>query len=46
MEMDAIALIDKYYAATPGLRDILWLHSRKVADRCLRIAALHPELRL
>ena len=46
MKMNAIALIDKYYAATPQLRDILWRHSRKVADRCLKIAALHPELNI
>lgn len=44
--MDAISLIDKYYADTPRLREILWKHSRQVADRCLRIAALHPELGL
>ena len=44
--MDAVALIDKYYAGSPRLRDILWEHSRKVADRCLAIAALHPELGL
>ena len=44
--MNAVALIDKYYAATPQLREILWTHSRRVADRCLKIAALHPELHL
>ncbi|MCD8318266.1 MAG: HDIG domain-containing protein [Paraprevotella sp.] len=44
--MDAVALIDKYYAETPRLREILWQHSRKVADRSLRIAAAHPELKL
>ncbi len=44
--MDAIALIDKYYAETPRLREILWEHSRKVADRCLKIAGLHPELNI
>ena len=46
MKMNAVALIDKYYAATPQLREILWTHSRRVADRCLKIAALHPELHL
>ena len=44
--MDAIALIDKYYADTPRLRELLWIHSRQVADRCLKIAVLHPELGL
>lgn len=44
--MDAIALINKYYADNPGLKELLWQHSRKVADRCLKIAALHPELEL
>ena len=44
--MDAIALIDKYYADSPRLRELLWIHSRQVADRCLKIAALHPELDL
>ena len=29
-----------------GLRDILIIHSRQVADRCLLIAKTHPELRL
>lgn len=44
--MDAIALIDKYYADSPRLRELLWIHSRQVADRCLKIVALHPELDL
>lgn len=44
--MDAISLIDKYYVDSPRLRNILWTHSRQVADRCLGIAALHPELDL
>lgn len=29
-----------------GLRDILITHSRQVANRCLKIAKAHPELRL
>ena len=29
-----------------GLRNILMTHSRQVADRCLKIAKAHPELRL
>lgn len=44
--MEAVALIDKYYADSPELRAILWAHSRRVADRCLKIAAEHPELHL
>ncbi len=46
MKMDAIALIDKYYADMPRLKELLLLHSRQVADRCLRIAGLHAELQL
>lgn len=42
--MNAIALIDKYYAGMPELRTLLLKHSRKVADRCLKIASAHPEL--
>lgn len=44
--MDVIALINKYYADNSELKELLWRHSRKVADRCLKIAALHPELDL
>lgn len=44
--MNAIALIDKYYKDAPDLKTILLKHSRKVADRSLRIAAAHPELNL
>ena len=25
------------------MRELLWIHSRQVADRCLKIAALHPN---
>ena len=42
--MNAIGLIDKYYARTPELRAILYKHSRLVADRCLLIAKRKPEL--
>lgn len=44
--MNAIILIDKYYAGTPELRDVLLKHSRKVADRSLKIATAHPEMNL
>ena len=41
--MDYIALIDKYYAASPELRNVLLTHSRQVADRALQILDRHPE---
>ena len=41
--MDPIALIDKYYASQPELREVLLTHSRQVADRALRIVDRHPE---
>ena len=44
--MDAIALIDKYYADTPRLRNFYGFIAAQVADRCLKIAVLHPELGL
>lgn len=44
--MNVITLIDKYYADAPELRDILLKHSRKVAERSLKIAAAHPEMNL
>jgi len=42
--MDYQAIIDKYYTADDSLRRLLLLHSRQVADRCLRICRQHPEL--
>ena len=42
--MDYQAIIDKYYPADDELRRVLLKHSRQVADRCLAIAAKHPEL--
>lgn len=39
-------LIDKYYPETNELKHILLTHSRSVADKALRIADRHPELRL
>lgn len=41
--MNALALIDKYYADQPELRHILVAHSRQVAERALRIARAHTE---
>ena len=44
--MDYQAIIDKYYPSENELRRILLVHSRQVADRSLKIAKTHPELRL
>ena len=44
--MDYQSIIDKYYPSENELRRILLVHSRQVADRCLKIAKQHPELRL
>ncbi|MBR1389375.1 MAG: HD domain-containing protein [Prevotella sp.] len=44
--MDYQSIIDKYYPSENELRRILLVHSRQVADRCLKIAKDHPELRL
>lgn len=41
--MDPTALIDKYYASQPELREVLLVHSRQVADRALKIVDKHPE---
>ena len=41
--MDYIKLIDKYYASSPELREVLLTHSRQVTDRALRIVDAHPE---
>ena len=42
--MDYQAIIDKYYPSENELRRILLIHSRQVADRCMKIAKQHPEL--
>lgn len=42
--MDYLQLIDKYYAQSPLLKELLLTHSRQVADRALRIVDAHPEL--
>ena len=39
-------VIDKYYSDNPPLKDLLILHSRLVADKALKVAAVHPELNL
>ena len=44
--MDYQQIIDKYYPSENELRRILLVHSRQVADRCMKIAKAHPELRL
>ncbi len=44
--MDYQKIIEKYYPENDALRRILVTHSRQVADRSLRIASKHPELRL
>lgn len=41
--IDYIALIDKYYASSPELRDILVAHSTQVKDRALQIVDRHPD---
>ena len=44
--MDYQKIIDEYYPEDNKLRIILLTHSRQVADRCLKIAKAHPELKL
>ena len=39
-------IIDKYYGGCGALRHILLTHSQSVAQRALRIAAMHPELNI
>lgn len=38
------SLIPKFYPQDDELRKILWVHSRQVADRVLRIVAQNPQL--
>jgi len=42
--VDYHTIINKYYPADDALRRVLLKHSRQVADRCLQIAARHPEM--
>lgn len=44
--MNVHALIDKYYPEDNELKRILLQHSHLVAQKCLLIAARHPELHL
>jgi len=44
--MNYKAIIEKYYPEDDALRRLLLKHSRQVADRCLLIAARHPELHI
>ena len=44
--MNYQSIIDQFYPSEDALRRILLVHSRQVADRCLKIAKNHPELRL
>lgn len=39
-------LIDKFYPEDNELKQILLVHSRKVADKALQIARMHPEYQL
>jgi uncharacterized protein len=41
--LDYTAIIDKYYATQPQLREILIAHSQQVADKALTIVDQHPE---
>lgn len=42
--MDYQKIIDKYYPEDNKLKQILLVHSRKVADKALQIVDNHPEL--
>jgi uncharacterized protein len=44
--IDYQSINDKYYPSENELRRILLTHSRSVAAKAMRIADLHPELRL
>lgn len=41
--MDPFTLINKYYTEGSPLYDILVTHSRRVAEKAVAIARLHPE---
>ena len=42
--MDYISIINKYYPNDDQLRQLLLMHSRQVADRCMQIVRKHKEL--
>ncbi len=44
--MDYLSIIRKYYPVDNNLRKLLLLHSTRVADRCMYICDIHPELQL
>ena len=44
--MDHNKIIEKYYPDDDELRQLLLLHSRQVANRCLECCDRHPELSL
>ncbi len=46
LTMDYQTIIDKYYPEDNGLKHILMVHSRMVADKALRIAADNPDMPL
>ena len=46
MIVDAAALLHKYIDPNDALFDIVFRHSRHVADKAIRLAAAHPELNL
>lgn len=44
--MDPIALIDKYCDGNAELRNVLYVHSKMVAELALRLVRRHPELQI
>lgn len=44
--MDYQKIIDKYYPEENEQKRILTVHSRRVADKALELARLHPEMQL
>lgn len=44
--MDYLKIIDKYYPEENEQKRILTVHSRRVADKALELARLHPEMQL
>lgn len=44
--MDPILLIDKYCEGNEELRNVLYVHSRMVAEMALSISRNHPEMQL
>ncbi|MCD8306004.1 MAG: HD domain-containing protein [Prevotella sp.] len=42
--MDVFDIIDRYYGENGALRSILLTHSKRVAEKALRIAGSHPSL--